>query len=143
MLFIDNNGIIGCAPRGTQAGDTIWQDSSPEHIAIVRRTDSGYKTVVRSPKVRYSRTSEQIIRDEKEWQADHPTDYNNRRWYDDMLNCHLTFVSVPYQDAISASPEGSGMGIYQVGAKRQKNRQVERKRTSKKPRRSRGIRKGG
>lgn len=150
MLFIDNNGMIGFVPQGTQPGDTIWETSSLGSIVILRRTALGYKTVAKSAKAQYTRTSNQIFQDEEEWHANHPSYYDNRRWYDDMLNCHLTFVSIPHDDAtssVSSSSDGSREdidepGFHCAGPKRRKYRNVGRKRNQKKPRSSSGVRKG-
>jgi hypothetical protein len=76
-LFIDNNGVIGLAPKEVLPGDAIWEVDGPDPLVIARKTAEGYETIARS-------TTKPLV----------PSELDETSRYESLLHCHLTFVTL-------------------------------------------------
>ena len=77
-IFVDNNGVIGLAPKEVLPGDAIWEVDGPDPLVIARKTAEGYETIARS-------TSKPLV----------PSELEETSQYESLLHCHLTFVALP------------------------------------------------
>jgi hypothetical protein len=77
-IFVDNNGVIGLAPKEVLPGDAIWEVDGPDPLVIARKTAEGYETIARS-------TSKPLV----------PSELDETSQDESLLHCHLTFVTLP------------------------------------------------